>query len=95
MASLSVKPEELKSIGKTIRTDGENFSNLLREIKAHNSNLQASWKGEDADRYTQKIEEQAKVMDNLADAIDSVGLFLTQIAEAYEAAQQEAKDSLK
>lgn len=94
MDRLNVKPEELKAIGQKIRSDGENFQNLLREIRNHNSNLQVSWKGEDADKYTQKIAEEAKVMDNLAESIDNIGLFLTQIAEAYEAAQEEAKNSI-
>lgn len=95
MAQLQVSTGELKNVGQTIRTDGENFSALLRKIKAYNTNLQNAWKGEDADRYTMKIEEQAKVMDNLAEAIDNLGLFLVQIADAYEAAREEAKNSIQ
>lgn len=94
MANLNVSTGELKNVGQTIRNDGENFTQLLKQIKQHNDNLQNAWKGEDAQKYTTKIEEQARIMNDLAEAIDNVGLFLIQISEAYEAARQEAKDSV-
>lgn len=94
MANLNVSTGELKSVGQTIRNDGENFTNLLKQIKHHNDNLQNAWRGEDSQKYTAKIEEQAKIMNELAEAIDNVGLFLIQISEAYEAARQEAIDSI-
>lgn len=94
MASLNVSTGQLKSVGQTIRNDGENFLQLLKKIDQHNENLQTAWQGSDAEKYTSKIEEQSKVMNDLAEAIDSIGLFLVQISEAYESAREEAKNSI-
>lgn len=95
MASLNVSTNELAIVGNNIVSHGEEFSTLLTEIKAENDRLLDAWKGSDAEKYASKIEEEAKIMNQLADAINSTGEFLIQIAKAYETARDEAAGAIK
>ena len=92
--NLNVSPSELKDLGNKIQLSNDDFSALLNKINALNGELQSSWKGSDADKYIQKIEEQSKIMKQLSESIDEIGAILVRLADAYSQASENNKSML-
>ena len=89
MTSLNIDYEKTRQTGTAIQNYAGDFKKLLGEIQSLNDSLKNCWKGADATEYTNKITEQAQIMNKLQQTIDEVGLYLIQVGDAYQKAMEE------
>ena len=88
---LKIDYQATRSTGNQVQSYSEEFNSLLNDIKGLNENLKSSWKGDDADSYTNEITEQAQVMDKLKSSLEEIGKYLVNVGDAYEKAMEENK----
>lgn len=86
--NLEVTFDTLKNTGNMVIQNGDEFQTLLNQIKAANEQLQSSWKGADAEKYTGAVAEQAQEMAKLAQTIHDSGQFLIEASNKYRATQE-------
>lgn len=86
---LKIDYEETRRAGNNVQSNAADFKTLLGEISDLNGSLKQSWQGADADKYTQKIAEQAQIMNKLQASIDELGAYLVRVGDAYEKAMNE------
>lgn len=91
MTSLNIDYEATKRAGNNVQSKADEFKGLLSNIQNLNDSLKQCWKGADADSYTNKISEQAKVMSKLQVTIQEIGEYLVSVGNAYEKAMNENK----
>lgn len=94
MNGLHMNFEETVSVGKQLGTQNEEFRRLLGEIKNANNALKSYWKGLDANKYTNAVDEQAKNMDDLAVTMDEISNFIFQAAKVIEETQASNASSI-
>lgn len=87
--NLKINYDDIKEAGNNVQSSAGEFKTLLGEISTLNENLKSAWQGVDADKYTQKISEQAQIMNQLQATIDEIGAYLLRVAVAYENAMKE------
>ena len=91
---LNVNYEELDTISSTIMSQGNEFSDLLVEIKNQNAKLQEAWAGSDASAYTSKVAMQAVEMDKLVSTIQEIGVFLQNVSNTYRDTQNRITNAI-
>ncbi len=89
MNSLNIDYERTRAAGRSVQNSAGEFKSLLGDIQNLNDSLKNCWKGADADSYTEKISEQAQVMNKLQATIQEVGEYLVSVGDAYEKAMEE------
>ena len=89
MFDLNIDFDALKEVGNSINVKAEEFGQLLNNIKAANSELTQAWQGTNASKYTDKVTEQAVVMEKLQQAIAEVGQQLLTINNLYATAMND------
>lgn len=89
MTSLNIDYEATRSAGRSVQNSAGDFKSLLGDIQSLNDNLKSCWKGGDADSYTGKIAEQAKIMNELQKTIQEIGGYLVSVGNAYEQAKND------
>lgn len=94
MAQLNINYEETKTTGKSVVNEATDFKKLLSEIRSLNSTLKTYWQGNDASKYTERVDDQAATMDLLGQKIEDIGNFLQQVGKAYEDAMSANRDAL-
>lgn len=95
MATLNVNYDQLESLGNNVLAKKEEFQGQLDKIRSTNENLKAFWQGEDAERYTKAVDEQAVTMQNLSNTIEEIGNFLKSASQAYRKAMEANRDAIK
>ena len=88
---LNINYQETRNTGNQVKSQADQFGSLLGEIQSANDELKNCWKGADAQSYTQKIDEQAQVMNKLKATIEEIGAFLVKVGDAYEDAMESNK----
>lgn len=88
MSSLNISFEETRTVSKSIESCSDEFTELLGKIKNSNEQLRNYWNGADAESYTNKISEQAQVMDKLSDALYEIAKYIGNVAVTYEEVMQ-------
>ena len=81
---LSINFEETISIGNQVIAKAGEFQTLLNNIKAANQQLQASWQGQDASKYSEKVAEQAVTIQKLIETINEIGEYVVSVGKAYQ-----------
>lgn len=94
MADLRIDYAQTRTLGNNVITKGEEFKSLLTKIKSSNDSLKSYWEGSDSIKYSNKVEEEAKVMDRLATTINEIGNFLIRVGNAYEKVSQENQGNI-
>lgn len=89
MDGLSISFSETTTTGNQVSAKGGEFQELLNKIKAVNSELKSYWEGTDASKYSSAVEQQAQVMQELAETIDEIGTFLVKVGNAYQNASED------
>lgn len=84
--SLQINYSETINIGNRVTNKGGEFQQLLNKIKNINTELQGYWEGSDAAKYTTAVGEQAQTMQQLAETINEIGVFLVKVGQAYQEA---------
>lgn len=92
---LRINYTELDRVGSTITQKGEEFAQLLTNIKNVNEGLKAAWEGSDASTYTKNIETQAEQMQKLSNTINEIGVFLVNVGKAYQDAMEANMNGLQ
>jgi len=95
VVDLRVNYEALNSVGNQVSAKGEEFNELLTKIKGINSELQSYWEGTDATKYTTAVNQQAEVMQKLANTINEIGVFLVRAGAAYQEACENNANSIR
>ncbi len=95
MADLKINYEETKTVGNQVAQKGQEFQELLNNIKKYNSELQSYWEGSDASKYSNAVATQAQTMQKLAESINEIGTFLVKVGNAYEEASQQNANSIR
>ena len=94
MDGLKISFSETVSTGNQVTTKGSEFSDLLTKIKATNNELKGYWEGSDASKYSSAIEQQAVVMEDLANTVDEIGNFLVKVGNAYQSASEDNANAI-
>lgn len=94
MDGLKISFSETVSTGNQVTTKGSEFSDLLTKIKATNNELKGYWEGSDASKYSSAIEQQAVVMEDLANTVDEIGNFLVKVGNAYQEASEDNANAI-
>lgn len=81
---LSIDYNQTRQLGNNILEKGNEFSEVLSKIISENDNLKNSWKGGDAEKYTNAVAAEIENMKILNKAINEMGEFLINAANAYE-----------
>lgn len=81
---LSIDYNQTRQLGNNILEKGNEFSEVLSKIISENDNLKNSWKGSDAEKYTNAVAAEIENMKILNKAINEMGEFLINAANAYE-----------
>lgn len=81
---LSIDYNQTRQLGNNILEKGNEFSKVLSKIISENDNLKNSWKGSDAEKYTNAVAAEIENMKILNKAINEMGEFLINAANAYE-----------
>lgn len=81
---LSIDYNQTRQLGNNILEKGNEFSEVLSKIISENDNLENSWKGSDAEKYTNAVAAEIENMKILNKAINEMGEFLINAANAYE-----------
>lgn len=91
---LRISYSDASSVATRLSDCGENFHNLLNQIMNINENLKNYWEGSDAAKYSRAVEEQAKVMEQLAKRIEATGDFLIAVTQEYQSVQDNNVNSI-
>ena len=81
---LSIDYAQTRKLGENILEKASDFSEVLTKITGENDNLKNYWKGEDAQKYTGAVSIEIENMKTLEKAINEMGQFLIDAANAYE-----------
>ena len=81
---LSIDYAQTRQLGENILEKAKDFNEILTKISGENDNLKNYWKGSDADKYTGAVSVEIENMRTLEKAINEMGEFLIQAANAYE-----------
>ena len=81
---LSIDYNQTRQLGNNLLEKGNEFSEVLSKIISENDNLKNSWKGSDAEKYTNAVAAEIENMKILNKAINEMGEFLINAANAYE-----------
>ena len=81
---LSIDYNQTRQLGNNILEKGNEFSEVLSKIISENDNLKNYWKGSDAEKYTNAVAAEIENMKILNKAINEMGEFLINAANAYE-----------
>lgn len=84
MADLKIDYSETRSLSTKVKGKAAEFGTELATINTANNNLKAHWQGDDATKYTDAVTKNAKTMKELKEAIEDIGKFLNDVANAYE-----------
>ena len=95
MADLRINFQATIGTGNSVISKGEEFGEVLEKINGINNDLKAYWEGQDASKYAQAVEEQAKVMKELEATIKEIGTFLTKAGNAYKEAMEANASGIK
>ena len=91
---LSIDYNETRKLGNSILEKGSDFNDVLTKINGENDNLRNYWKGSDADKYTGAVAAEIENMKVLYQAINEMGEFLIQAADAYEKVNEANQDGI-
>ena len=74
---------------------GNDFASLLQKITTENENLRSSWTGADAEKYTSAVMSEIDNMKVLNKAINEMGQFLIEAANAYEKVNETNQEGIR
>lgn len=81
---LSIDYAKTRQLGNEILAKGNDFSDVLNKITSENDDLKNYWTGSDAEKYTGAVSKEIESMKVLHRAINEMGQFLIDAANAYE-----------
>lgn len=92
---LSIDYGKTRQLGEDILEKGRDFNDILNKVNSENENLRNYWKGADAEKYTGAVAVEIQNMRVLYQAINEMGEFLIQAANAYEQVNEGNQEGIK
>jgi WXG100 family type VII secretion target len=92
---LSIDYGKTRQLGENIVEKGKDFVEILNKVNSENDNLRNYWKGADAEKYTGAVAVEIQNMRVLSQAINEMGEFLIQAANAYEQVNEANQEGIK
>ncbi len=92
---LSIDYGKTRALGENIVEKGKDFVEILNKVNSENDNLRNYWKGADAEKYTGAVAVEIQNMRVLSQAINEMGEFLIQAANAYEQVNEANQEGIK
>lgn len=86
---LKASPEEIRTAGKSLVGNAENYLNYVKNIYNTVDNLQASWQGSDNAQFSNTINGYKENINALGQVIGNYGVFLQETANSLEKLQAE------
>lgn len=93
--NLSIDYNQTRQLGQQVLEKGNDFSDILTKITNENDNLKNYWKGSDADKYTGAVTAELENMKTLNKAINEMGQFLIDAANAYEQVNEANQEGIR
>ena len=81
---LSIDYERTRKLGNQILDKGAEFKSILDKLESENAEIRNNWKGSDSTKYTTAVDSEIANMKILKQAIDDMGTFLINAANAYQ-----------
>lgn len=88
---LNITFDQLEGVANDLDRKTDEFQTNLNDIKRINAELRDSWQGSDATSYTNAVETQAQVMQNLHDTIVEISQFLRTVSQKYQEVMENNK----
>ena len=92
---LSIDYGQTRTLGNNILEKGNDFASLIQKITTENENLRSSWTGADAEKYTGAVMAEIDNMKVLNKAINEMGQFLIEAANAYEKVNETNQEGIR
>lgn len=92
---LSIDYGKTRQLGESILEKGKDFNEVLNKVNSENENLRNYWKGADAEKYTGAVAVEIQNMRVLYQAINEMGEFLIQAANAYQQVNEANQEGIK
>ena len=84
MNDLNINYEQTLNLGKEVMNKGDELGEIIFKIQSIIAELQASWQGEDANKFLNNLEEETNEMKNLSLTVNEIGLLIQKIANTYQ-----------
>jgi WXG100 family type VII secretion target len=84
MAKLAVQSEDLRQQAAAVKTGASNVSDVLNRLTSQIADLAAAWEGGASQAFQTRWQEWQSGAQNVQRAMDDMGVFLEQAAQAYE-----------
>ena len=91
MPKLAVQSEDLRDQSNAVKNGANEVSDILTRLTQQISDLASRWEGGASEAFQSRWQEWQTGAKNVQQAMDDMGVFLQQAAEAYE----ETENSLK
>ena len=91
MPKLAVQSEDLRAQSGAVKSGANEVNDILSRLTQQISDLAAAWEGGASQAFQDRWREWQNGAQNVQQAMDDMGEFLRQAAEAYE----ETENSLK
>ena len=92
---LSIDYEKTRKLGNQIIDKGTEFKGILDKLEQENNEIKNSWKGSDSSKYTSAVEREIGNMRVLKQAIDDMGTFLINAANAYQRVNETNQEGVR
>ncbi len=87
-ANISAEFEGMRTAGRKIVQNSENYYNTVNKIYSIINGLRASWQGVDNQQYVMQLDGYKSNIMALGEAVENYGIFLQETANSYEALQE-------
>ena len=84
MAIIKASPEELRTQGRKLVSNAEQYLQEVKKLYATVDNLRAIWQGDDNQIYVSKVYSYKSNIDALGQVIGNYGVFLQETGNSLE-----------
>lgn len=91
MAKIGVQSEDIRGQSDAVKSDFVQVHDILARRTAEIGNLASTWQGAASDAFQQRWADWQSGARNVEHAMEAMGLFLGQAAEAYEATEDQLR----
>ena len=86
---LKASPEEIRTAGKSLVGNAENYLNYVKALYQTVDGLSMSWQGEDNMKFANTVNSYKENINALGQVIGNYGVFLQETANSLEKLQAE------
>ncbi|MDN5854326.1 MAG: WXG100 family type VII secretion target [Actinomycetia bacterium] len=93
MAKLAVQSEDLRNQSTAVKTGANEVSDILSRLTGQISDLAARWEGGASAAFQTRWQEWQQGAQNVRQAMEDMGIFLEQAAQAYEDTEESLRQA--